>query len=379
MLIVINYYSKRIKATEKKLSKEKKGGVEYHEQYYQVQKEKAELLFRSNELGKEDNYDVLQFHIDVKYILEKLQYHLAKITLQNRYPNKLFDFRPYQACEALINLPQYQKNPLIKLYLLNIDLVKKSDDSTYNFLFNALQQYQQIIPASFLKPFYTNLNNYCAFQIAKGKFDFYKKLITTYDVMHNYKLLTNNNIIDIAILKNIVTVACRAKEFDWANKMLNENIDHVSDEIQESVFNYNKGIIAFNKGNYSVAQDYFLQVGKIDEFHSTNLKATLLQCFYEFEQHYSDYTQQMIDSFRVFLTTTKKLSVPQNSSYKNFIKAFDKLYGFRKIINKQEKCLKIKSKLPALIDFINNEQYVWNREWLLVKAQALKNDCEKYY
>lgn len=368
-------YEKRLKSTEKKLKAFEKHGLEYHNQYYNIQKEKAALLFKNNALGKEDNYRELLYHIDIKYLLEKLQYHLAQLTLQQKYPNKAFDFEPYKACEALFNLPQYKQNPLIKLYLLNINLVEKADDDTYNLLFNALQEYRDIIPASFLRPFYVNLHNYCAFQIAEGKLDFYQELKKIFEVKHSQNILTNDNVMDISILKNIVTIGCRLKEFDWANKMLIENIEYVSENLKESVLSYNKGVIAFYMRNFCDAQDHFLKVGMIDEFHSTNLKATQLQCYYEIEQHYNYYIQQMIESFRIFLTTTKKLSPPQKASYKKFTYTYNNLYNFRKIIGKKERCIKIKRKLPDLIDFINNEQFVWNREWLLSKAKVLKNDC----
>jgi len=368
-------YEKHLRAIEKKLSAIKKRGVEYHNECYNIQKEKGEMLFRNNALVNEDNYDVIQYHTDIKFLLEKLQYHLAEITIQSGYPNKVFDFSSYEACKALFNLPQYQENPLIQLYLLNIDLVEKADNDTYNLLFDALQQYQDIIPRSFLEPFYVNLNNYCAFQIAKGKFEFYKKLMTTYEVMHSNNLLAKNNIIDVAVLKNVVTIGCRLKEFDWANKILEENIGYVSDDIRESVFHYNKGVIEFSIHNYGSAQENFLRVGKIDEFHSIDQRVALLQCFYEIDKHYEFYTEQMIDSFRIFLTTTKKLTRANEVSYKNFISHFKKLYNFKKFASKYEKSLKIKKTIPSIIVSIKNEQLVWQREWLLTKAETLKNNC----
>jgi len=370
-------YRKQLKAAEKKLNEVKKQGYKYHNQCYLIQKEKGHLLFINNALGKEDNYDVLQYHADLRYLLEKLNYHLSKITLQNRYPNKKFDFTPYLAIESLFKLSQYKQTPLIQLYLLNIDLVQKVDDKTYDLLFNALRHYQELIPASFLRIFYTNLNNYCSFQYIKGNLKYLKKLLSNYKLMHKNNLLVNDQKVDIAVLKNVVTVACSLKDFYWASKMLRENIDYVFSDVRDCVFHYNKGIIEFNMESYNKALDYFKKVKKIDEFHITDLKATLLQCFYETDKNYEDYTQQMIDTFRFFLSTTKKLKGPQSTSYKNFIFFFGKLYSLKKIFNRRERCLKIKKILPVLIQQITNKQFIRNREWLLSKAKALLDDCTK--
>jgi len=366
-------YNRRLKAAEKELDKEEKKGVYYHTKQYKIQVYKSQAFFIDNKLHKEDNYDDLQYYADVKYLLEKLQYHLAKITMLNVHPGKNLDLSSYEACEALFKLPQYKKNPLIQLYLLNIELVLKDDNKTYHLLSGALQKYQTIIPASFLKPFYTNVNNYCARQLSKGNLYFYNNLWQNYKVMHQNNLLVINNSLDIAILKNIITVACRLKEYSWAIKILDENINYVNKNIRESVYNYNKGVIEFAQKNYDEAQYYFVKVRKIDEFHSIDLKVTLLKCFYEIDQHYETSTQQMIDSLRLFFSTTKKLNKKRKTSYKNFVTIFYKLYKFKQIRSKRERRASIEKELPALIDTITNKKLIEQKKWLLEKIEDLKN------
>lgn len=365
----IMLYNRRLKSTEKKLTTEKKRGIDYYTQCYNIQQEKANLLFLNNALAKEDNYDVLQYYTDIKYLLENLQYHLAKITLKNVHPDKVYDFSSYKACEALFQLPQYQKNPLIKLWLLNIDLVQKNDDETYHLLLKTLQQYQQNIPSNILRPFYKNLNNYCAIQLSKGKLQFYQNLWLNYKVMHSNSLLVKENSIDIASLKNIVTVACRLDEFSWAIKILDENIGYVSKNMRDSVYNYNRGAIEFAKNNFDYALHHFNKVRKIDSSHFIALKIFMLQCFYEIDEYYETATQQMIDSFRIFISTKK---INTKTSYKNFIIIFNKLYKFKHTNSKMDERLTVEKRLLSINDVITNRKKIWQKKWLLKKVEALQ-------
>jgi len=142
-------YSRHISATEKKLSQEKKRGINYHNQCFQIQYQKAKLMFMNNQLAKSDNYDQLQYHVDMKYLLQKLRYHLNKITLQRKYAQKKFNLRPIEALQNLLKLPEYESNPLIQIYLLNIELVEKEEEVTFLALSRLLKEKQHLIPKDF--------------------------------------------------------------------------------------------------------------------------------------------------------------------------------------------------------------------------------------
>jgi len=81
--------------------------------------------------------------------------------------------------------------------------------------------------------------------------------------MHKSGLLVKNSTIDIAVLKNIITVACRVNEFKWATNQLAYYIKYVPKTIKRSVFQYNSGIIAFNQEKYDEALNHFNKVRKL--------------------------------------------------------------------------------------------------------------------
>jgi len=366
-------YSKRIKAKERKLDKIKKQGIDYHNQCYHIQSEKARFLFINNVLAKEDNYDELQYHVDIKYLLQKLQYHLAKITLQRRYAHKTFNLNSFTSLEALLCLPEYQTNPLIQLFVLNIQLVEAEEEATFLALSKLLKEKQEVIPSDFLKPFYINVTNYCIYQVSKGDLNYNNYLFEVYNSMHEANLLVMSNTIELALLKNIITNACRVQAFEWAIDKLHYYVNYLPISIRTAVFEYNSGIIAFSQQNYETALTHFNKVIKIDDAHELSLRITQLQCFYEIDISYENYTQQLIDSLRTYIHQNKKLAKRRKTGYFNFILVFKKLYKLKNILDKPRKKMVLKKELPKLKIRLLQFELIILKQWLLSKINDMEN------
>jgi len=140
---------------------------------FKLQEIKLDYLFQEGLIIKEDNYDELQYHLDIKYLIEKLKYHLAQVNIKDNFVNKQYDLTSFDIIQPFLTQPKYADIPLVKLYLLNIDLVVKQDDNIFRNLLNTLINQNEVIPESFLKIFYTILSNYCVLQIGRGKLDFH--------------------------------------------------------------------------------------------------------------------------------------------------------------------------------------------------------------
>ncbi len=367
-------YSRRIKATERKLNMVKKQGIDFHNQCYHIQSEKARLLFINNVLTKEDNYDDLQYHVDIKYLLQKLQYHLAKITLQRRYAHKTFNLNPFKALEALLSLPEYRSNPLIQLFVLNIELVETEEEAIFLALSKLLKEKHETIPLDFLKPFYTNITNHCIYQVSKGDLNYFNYLFEVYNSMHEANLLIMDNTIELALLKNIITNACRVQAFEWALDKLLYYVSYLPLNIRNAVFEYNSGIIAFSQQKYETALTHFNKVGKIDDAHELSLRITQLQCFFEIDVSYENYTQQLIDSLRTFIHQNKKLTKRRKTGYFNFILIFNKLYKLKNILDQPRKKNTLKKELPKIKVRLLQFEIIILKQWLLRKIEDLENE-----
>lgn len=364
-------YEKHKKTINNKLRKEKIRGLKYQRQCYKIEAENARQLFINNKLDKDDNYDELQIHLDTKYLLEKLQYHLAKVTLMNRYENKDFNLKPFNTLTALLKQPSYKNNILIKLYLLNISLIETNKDSIFKELLKQLKEKQAFIPTDFLKPLYTNLTNYCTFQLNKGHLNYYNYLFEIYKVMHAGQLLIMNNTIDIGLLKNIITTACIINTFDWADEILNHYQPFIPKMIRKSIIQYNKGVIAFNQHKYDLALTHFKEVKKIDVTYDLSFRMLQLRCYYETDVEYDPNTANLLKSLQAYIKQQKKLTTQQKESYFNFIMMFNKLYSFKKIRPKRSRKMAMKKAQAELKACLFKFELIREKKWLLHKIVSI--------
>lgn len=369
-------YNRRLKALQKELDAQQKRGTDFYTKQYHLGCYKADILYIENKLAKEDNFDDLQYHLDVKYILEKLNFHLAKISLMNAFGNKKFDLRPFEALDSLLKLPQYANNSLIRLSLLNIQLIEKEDDDTFIALSKTITKNEATIPDSLLKPFYTNLTNYCGRQLLKGRLSYYSDLFNIYKNMDCKNLLVMDDAINIGLLKNIITNACRVKEYIWAKNILKKYKSYISTKARESVFYYNYGIICFNQQKYIDALSHFNQVKKIDDIHEIGIKVTTLKCFYEIDSRFENNTKQAIKSRAIYFKKNEKLPINLRKGYYHFLKIFEKLYKIKNIQNKKERCSTVKKALPILKIELNEKTAIQEKKWLLSKITNLENVCK---
>ena len=326
----MSLYDKHIKALEK-TSKEEGREADYHKQRYKIEVEKNRLLCFNNKIGKEDNYDELQKHLDTKYLLEKLQYHLAKISLLGSYAGKVYNLKPFNALKAIFNLHEYKSDTFIKLYTLNIHLIETGNKGVFDKLLKLLEKEQDKIHKDFLNPFYTNLANYCVDQLIKGDLQYYNYMFEIYFQMDKADLIVINKIIDIDLLKNIITIACRVNNFDWAYERLEYYKIFILKEKQNSVYKYNCGIISFNKKEYDIALTHFREVEKINFTYDLNLRIVRLECYYEIYIEHSIETEVEIKSLKAYIKSRRKLTKDQKMAYLNFILIFNKLYNLKKI------------------------------------------------
>jgi len=357
-------YQRHLKTDTTKLNSESRRGLNYYKSHHKLQIVIVTDLIKNGQIAKEDNYDKLHYYLDVKYIIEKLEYFLAQLSMKKTYSNKNYEFSSIAEISKLLENPQYAKNPLIQTYLSNIKLVEIQSDKSFNELLENLTVNQNIIPQRFLGVFYNNLANYCSIQIRKGIIAYYRKLFDIYNIMHENKLLIVDNFINPNLIKNMITVSCTIKEFEWANNIIYYYKQFIPLKIRESLYSYNKGVINFNEQNYASAQEWFLKVDKISDTYEIGLRIYMLQCIFEIEQDYSDATKQSLESTKQFFKRNAQLASINKKSYLNFITTFIDLYKFKHKATKL-KLTKIKNK-------INNMEVVYKKKWLLDKIEELK-------
>ena len=204
-------------------------------------------------------------------------------------------------------------------------------------------------------------------KLRAGQTEYNQELLNLYKLLHNKKLLMYKGHLQAVVLKNIVALSCRLKDFDWAIEIVEIYHLYARKEVQKSIYHLNMGAIEFYKTNYEKARDHFAIVSqqpKASLFFDLDFKTILAKCYYETDTEYLERTKRYFQSIEKFVKGNKSLPKTTKESYKNFLLLLINCYRIRHKEGKKT--------LASVITKMENMEYLTNKIWLLEKMEALK-------
>ncbi len=315
-------------------------------------------------LVKENNISGVNFHIDMQYLIRKLDLQNTVLTLSNVADNKEFNFTSIKAIDYLIQLPQYAKQPLVILNLAKIKFIKAETEESYLELLDLLEKYYVNISIPTLNDFYTLAINFCIRKITAGEIQYNRYLYELFKIMDKKDLLAEDGLIDIIRLKNIVGLSCRMKDFVWARALIEKYKNITRHKDKASVEHFNLGTIAFYEASFNEAISHFIRVKKINTAYDVNSRMMLAKTLYELSKDYDDRVMTKFKSAERFITQHKTLNFRHKKSFKNFIKILIKIYKMRFGLNSTYTTEKIITEMELF-------KAISDKNWLLDKLNEL--------
>ena len=353
--------ARTLKKHQQILSENKEKGIEYYVYAFQVELGQMNYLYQNGTLLKEDNFAALIEDLDLLYILNKLKLQATMLSIA-RATQKEFNFSCIEKITPLLTL--YETYPIVILYRSIIQLMTDWQETTYLNLLSLLEQYHASIPKAYLIDFYYVAANFCARQILLGNSIYNKNIFHLYKKMELKDLLLAKGVMPPVKLKNLVVIACRAQEYDWITTIIEKYFTFVKQEIRESVYHYNLGVIDFYKKNYQEAISHFIRVEKINLAYDFDCRLLLLQAYYQMDTSYDERTMQIFRSAEQFVNNNKMMPFKQKKNYKNFIQILISLYRVRHKVGKKT-LASIKKKMLQM-------EVIMAKKWLLEKIDELK-------
>ncbi len=358
-------FNRHINKVKKTLDNQETRGVDYYEHRHKLENNIINYHDSMNQALNLKNVANLERYLDMYYLLYKLTIHLGVLSFQ-LLSKEEYDFSSMKAVNVLLELSKYSQHPLIAIYQANIDLEKDRTDKAYFYMLDLLDKHTNEVESNRLRSFYTNATNYCILQRIAGNQTYNQHLFNLYKIMHNKDLLIDNGVVPIQILKNIVTMSCRAEEYDWATEIIRHYETFIPKSIRRSVCEFCYGVIAFHQKNYEAAHERFIQVDKINTVYDINARVLIIKCLYEKEKTYNEYTMTAFRSIEKFFKTNKELPVKNKKAYKNFIQILINLYRVRHHEGKRT--------LEWLKEKLEQQEVISDKRWLLEKIEELEKN-----
>lgn len=325
---------------------------------FELERTKFELEGTQNR-SSETNLPQIFKHLTDFYYLSILKYACIARTHSNIAQQ---DYN-IQTLKSILDAAQQSKHPIIQLYYNIYLCLDKPQNKDYFYQASTLfLQHFKTLEHQEQHEILVFLTNYCIRQLNKGEKEHFTKEAFKWFVwgLENKVLIYNNTLSRFGYV-NIIGLALKLKEFDWAFSFIEEYTQYIPEEFRENYQHYSTATVFFRQKNYQEAQSLLRQIEQDDIFLNLDTKGMLLEIYYE-EKNWIALDALLI-SFSRYLQR-KQVIIHHKQAYQHLILFTRKLMA----IAPYDEAAK-----QQLIDEIKTTKLLTTskRDWLLEQAKKL--------
>ncbi|MFN0216391.1 MAG: hypothetical protein ACKVT2_19200 [Saprospiraceae bacterium] len=349
--------SKTLAKLKSKKGQEKTESLELFHNNLLIAEEEHELECVQNLLKGDVQISNLIYHLD-------LYYYNYRIELKNRYLLQQKGAHLPDLAIAEVGLNFYQKDSILLQISEKIhELFKKDSPSVPELqeMIELLHKHENEISFQTLSQMHAYLRSACTMLINAGNLGLISILheIQKDNLPRGYFFI--NGEISPQVYVNMVQVATRVKEYEWAKEFTEEFRERIIGGDQgEFFYHFNMAHCLFSEGKFEEALDHIPEAPSSSHYHHM-LRRLELKLYYEL---HADLLLYKMDAFRKYIdrTATKTISANLRTMDLNFLNILMQL---------SQSPLKDKDRSERIIKRIESKKLLADRAWLLEKAQEL--------
>lgn len=306
--------------------------------------------------------------LDRFYIIEKLR-NSCHLTANMIMLNTNYDFHFLN--ELLQYLQEHMDDfesdlSIVMYYTILMSLREDDNPNHYKKLIDILTNDVNRLSSEEQGDLYSFANNYCIRQINSGDSNYQRELFQLYEQGLKTGLILDNGILSEWNYKNITSLACSLKEFEWAEDFIQTYKDKLNAPRRENAYNYNLAHLYYNKKMYSEALSVLLLVQFTDVKYHLNTTFLLLRTYFALKD--TEAVLSLIETFRIYVIRNQKMTQELKRGYTNFLKFAKQLVLLKHHASTYPK-VKLREKLDDLEKKIGSTNNLINRYWLLEECK----------
>jgi hypothetical protein len=302
------------------------------------------------------NLQSLSDELDYFYIAERMRYasliHAHQAVTNHNYQQPLLG-NTVEYINKMEEVP-----PSISAYFHAYKTLTQPENvESFNNLRQIIVEKGNLFPERERKDLYVLATNYCIRQLNNGEKLYGLEALKLYQARMKNNVLLENGVLPHYTYKNILMLAIKAEQDDWAENFLNEFKQYLPEKDRENIYNYNLALFYFRKGkqHYGEAMSLLQIVNLTDVLY--NLDARRLLTIIYFEHNDFQALQSHIESSKIYLHRHKDIGY-HHDMYVNFFRFLEKI---QKINMRDTKAKEI------LRGEMTSTQLLAERDWLINK------------
>jgi hypothetical protein len=291
------------------------------------------------------------------FVIAKSQFH--KIDYDFKFLDFIVDYLEKEDAEL-------KDNPVIKLQLYEILLLKNNDHRYYDALKEMLVNEKTRLSQDERYSLHNILNQYLVERIYQGHDEFKRERFELYKIAIAENIYKGSSDIyfDDIMFGGIILVALLNNEYDWAEEFIEKFRNELSPDNRATVINFSLAKVSFAKKDFAMALKHLSKITSIKNIqYKTAVRDLSLMTYYELSMFSQAYF--LADSYRHFLGKNKTFYSPARfERMSNYLKLFVKLVKLKECMNKND--------FEELKMDFEKEFNIMERDWLFEKINELE-------
>lgn len=308
--------------------------------------------------GKVSETRAFSESLDLYWAVSKLRHAIVDLH-QRRILEEPLQINGLELAMELIEKNNWREIPLVRLHWGTYHCLAYPEESShFDRLEAELDQFAREIDPDELRESLQSLINYAIGRINRGVAGFPLRLLKLYQFGLANGLLTGAGGLSPFTFRNIVAVAIRARELDWARSFIEEYRERIDDQYRNDYYKLALAGILFEEGDYDGVAHCVSSSRFKDKLSERNARIVLLKAMYE--QGSFDLLDFQIANFRQ-LVNRSKLGSYHQSSHKRFIRYFSRLC--KPVYRKADR-------RKRLTELVSSESGMSEKKWLIEKLES---------
>lgn len=320
-------------------------------------------LLQKHNIQQKDNLQAVSDNLALYYLVQQLELGCEMLSFGRAYKT-LYDYDALTHALQTAHLPQFRDHALVEIYRTAVLILKDEQTTHFEQLKCLLNIHEHQVARRVLNHMYILATNFCTRRIIAGQTEYLQELFQIYQLMSEKNLLMEGDYIPVGKMKNIISVACQLRHFDWIRQLIEDSRLLIAPHFRDSVYDFGIGLIYFYKGNLRKAISHLIRVDDIDINYHLSGRFVLMKAYYDLDEDYSERTEQIFKSFIAYIKHNKVISTVNKEGYTNFTKTLISLYRIKHMVGKRS--------LEVVENRLHNYSRVSDKKWLLEKIEELK-------
>jgi hypothetical protein len=219
--------------------------------------------------------------------------------------------------------PSWIEEPAIGAYYHCYRAVTNPEDTHYfEKLRDIFNHYRQAFPKDEVRAIYRHLLNLSIRKLNAGEHQYLSVLFQLYQTGLEEGVLLENDLLPSSTFKNIVSIALKMEEKDWAENFIKQFIVQVDRNQREEVQGYNLGKLRFAQNRFEEAMPLLAQLHSEDPLIMLDSKVLQAKMLYETGE--IGVLTDFLHNFKAFLRR-QTISEMHSAYFKQILDLFGKL------------------------------------------------------